>query len=71
MITKYLNPFELDAENINFTTCMLGLSIGGMVLVKCFTTNQKIDVFTYPNDKRENFRIITKAGFYNVTSKHL
>ena len=65
MIIKSFDLFEFDLEKLSPTKCILGITIGGLVLVKylSFDKNSEIAIFPYPNNKRENFRIITKARF--------
>ena len=73
MIIKSFDLFEFDLEKLSPTKCILGITIGGLVLVKylSFDKHSEIAIFPYPNNKRENFRIITKARFnyieiYNI-----
>ena len=65
MIIKSFDLFEFDLEKLSRTKCFLGITIGGLVLVKYLSFDKKseIAIFPYPNNKRENFRIITKARF--------
>ena len=69
MIIKSFDLFEFDLEKLSPSKCILGITIGGLVLVKYFSfdKNSELAIFPYPNNKRENFRIITKERFNRRT----